>query len=264
MRYPSFSSICRMATIALVISWADVQQAAAEPPAADGAAAPAAQESITGKVVETMDAGPYTYVQVDDGKNKIWAAAPHFKVSVGDKVIVPSAMPMRDFESKTLKRTFDLVYFAQTIEIVGRGAAGDKAAAAHASADQGAAPGMLDHGMQGHGAPAATNVDLSNIKKADGGQTVNELFAKKGAFVGKDVVVRGRVVKYTGAVMGKNWIHVQDGTGTAGTNDLTVTTDATAAVGDTVLVRGKLSADKDFGFGYKYDILVEDAKIAVE
>lgn len=259
MRYPFSSSICGIATIALVIGWADVQQALAEPPASDGAAAPAAEGNITGKVVETMDAGPYTYVRVDDGKNKVWAAAPHFKVSVGDKVIVPSAMPMRDFESKTLKRTFDVVYFAQTIQIVG-----GKPAPAHGPADQGVAPGMLDHGMQGHGAPAAANVDLSNIKKADGGQTVNELFVKKGTLVGKDVVVRGRVVKYTGSVMGKNWIHVQDGTGTTGTNDLTVTTDATAAVGDTVLVRGKLSADKDFGFGYKYDILVEDAKVAVE
>jgi hypothetical protein len=262
VRYRSLSSICGMATIALVIGRGDVRQAAAEPPAAGGVAAPAAEGAIAGKVVETMDAGPYTYVQVDDGSKKIWAAAPHFTVSVGDKVIVPSAMPMRDFESKTLKRTFDLVYFAQTIQIVG--AAAGKAAAAHGSADQGTAPGMLDHGIPGHGAPPATHVDLSSIKKADGGQTVNELFVKKGDFVGKDIVVRGRVVKYTGAVMGKNWIHVQDGTGTAGANDLTVTTDATAAVGDTVLVRGKLSADKDFGFGYKYDILVEDAKVSVE
>ena len=64
--------------------------------------------------------------------------------------------------------------------------------------------------------------------------------------------------------MGKNWVHVQDGTGGSGTNDLTVTTNATAAVGDTVLVRGKLGADKDFGFGYKYDILIEDAALTVE
>jgi hypothetical protein len=253
-----------MATIGLVIGWADVRQVGADPAAPDGAVAPAAEASITGKVVETMDAGPYTYVQVDDGSKQIWAAAPHFKVAVGDKVVVPAAMPMRDFESKTLKRTFDMVYFAQTIQIVGGATAGGKAAAAHGGADHGPAPGMLDHGMQGHGAPAATNVDLSNIKKADGGQTVNELFVKKGALVGTDVAVRGRVVKYTGSIMGKNWIHLQDGTGTAGTNDLTVTTAATAAVGDTVVVRGKLSADKDFGFGYKYDLLVEDAKVAVE
>lgn len=264
MRHLSRSFICGMATVALVIGSTNAQQATAEPPA------PAAEAGITGKVVETMNAGQYTYVQVDDGSKKVWAAAPQFAVAVGDKVVVPAGIPMRDFESKTLQRTFDLVYFVQEIQMVGGKAADGKPAAAHGPADQGATdhgaaghPGA-DHGVPGHGAPAATNVDLSNIKKAEGGQTVNELFVKKGALVGKDVVVRGRVVKYTANVMGKNWVHVQDGTGTAGTNDLTVTTAATAAVGDTVVVRGKLSADKDFGFGYKYDILIEDGTVAAE
>lgn len=64
--------------------------------------------------------------------------------------------------------------------------------------------------------------------------------------------------------MGKNWIHVQDGTGSDGTNDLTVTTNAVAAVGNTVLVKGNLSADKDFGFGYKYEVVIEDAAVTVE
>ena len=64
--------------------------------------------------------------------------------------------------------------------------------------------------------------------------------------------------------MGKNWIHLQDGTGAAGTNDLTVTTAGTASVGNTVVVRGNLTTNKDFGFGYKYDVMVEDAAVTVE
>jgi hypothetical protein len=118
--------------------------------------------------------------------------------------------------------------------------------------------------IPGHGATGAATVELSNIAKAEGGQTVGELFSKKGELAGKEVAVRGRVVKYTPAVMGKNWMHVQDGSGSAGTNDLTVSTNATAAVGNTVLVRGKLSTDKDLGFGYKYDVLIEDATVTVE
>ena len=146
--------------------------------------------------------------------------------------------------------------------MVGGEAASGEAAAAHGAT----AAALADHGMPGHGATsrAPVAVDLSNIKKADGGQTVAELFANKATLVGKEVVVRGRVVKFTPAVMGKNWIHMQDGTGSAGTNDLTVSTSATAAVGNTVLVRGKLSTDKDLGFGYQYDILIEDATVAVE
>jgi hypothetical protein len=76
--------------------------------------------------------------------------------------------------------------------------------------------------------------------------------------------VRGRVVKFTAEVMGKNWLHLQDGTGSAGTNDLTVSTSGAAAVGNMVLVRGKLGTDKDLGFGYHYDVIIEDATVAVE
>ena len=76
--------------------------------------------------------------------------------------------------------------------------------------------------------------------------------------------MRGKVVKFSPQIMGKNWIHVQDGTGAAGTNDLTVTTLDEAKVGDTVLVTGKITLNKDFGMGYKYDLIIEDGKVKVE
>jgi len=258
-----------MVTVAAVTCCTAVQPAVAQPPAT-GAGAPVGADttpSTTGTVVETMNAGQYTYVRVDDGSKKIWAAAPQFAVAVGDKVVVPSGMAMHDFQSKTLGRTFDLVYFVSTIQVVGGAAANDGAAPAHGAPAHGLTDqGMASHGMPGHGAVTTTPVavDLSNIKKADGGQTVAELFANKAALVGKDVVLRGRVVKFTPAVMGKNWMHVQDGTGSAGSNDLTVSTSATAAVGNTVLVRGKLGTDKDLGFGYHYDIIIEDGAVTVE
>jgi hypothetical protein len=107
-------------------------------------------------------------------------------------------------------------------------------------------------------------VDLSGIKKADGGKTVEEIFAGKDQLNGKTVAVRGKVVKFSPEIMGKNWIHLQDGTGKEGTNDLTVTTAAVAKTGDTVLVKGTLVANKDFGYGYKYDVIMEDATLTVE
>ena len=260
MKHPISSFVVGLTTAAVVACGTHVHVAVAQPPAAPGGAPAvdaAAAPSITGKVVETMDAGAYTYVQVDDGAKKIWAAAPKFAVAVGDKVVVPSGMPMENFESKTLGRKFDLVYFVGAIEVAGGQVAKDPVAAAHGAAGVGGGA----HGAAA-GAPAA--VDLTNIKKADGGQTVAELFAGKAALVGKDVAVRGRVVKFTAQVMGKNWMHVQDGSGSAGTNDLTVSTSASAAVGNLVLVRGKLSTDKDLGSGYHYDIIIEDAAVAVE
>jgi len=77
------------------------------------------------------------------------------------------------------------------------------------------------------------------------------------------VVVRGQVVKANNAIMGRNWFHLQDGSGKAddGTNDLTITTEDVVTVGDIVTVSGTLTVDKDFGAGYAYDAIIENATI---
>jgi hypothetical protein len=108
-------------------------------------------------------------------------------------------------------------------------------------------------------------VDVSGITKAEGGMTVAEVFAGKEQLAGKPVTLRGKVVKSNSGIMGKNWIHVRDGSGAEGTNDLTVTTmTAQPNVGDTVLVTGPLVLNKDFGMGYQYDVIVEDADVKIE
>ncbi len=234
----------------------------ASAPAAQPAAAPG---GYTGKVVETMDASGYTYVQVDTGSEKIWAAAPAFAVAVGDEVTVPPSAPMANYHSKTLDRTFDVVYFAGAIYPAGSAQSPASAMPAGMGANGGMPaghPGSQSGGQQGAAVPA--NVDLTGIAKAEGGNTVGELLGATAKYGGKQVILRGKVVKYNGGIMGKNWLHVQDGSGEAGANDLTVTTQATANVGDTVLVKGIAVTDKDFGYGYQYAFIIEDAEVTVE
>jgi hypothetical protein len=135
-----------------------------------------------------------------------------------------------------------------------------------------AAPAEQQAGMpagQPHPMPAApaADVDLTGIAKAEGGKTVAEVYGEKAALAGQPVTVRGKVVKTNAAIMGKNWVHVRDGSGAEGTNDLTVTTATGAAlpnVGDVVVVVGTIAVDKDFGMGYQYPVLVEEATITVE
>ncbi len=238
-------------------------QSAAPAQTQAAAPAPAVNKSggTSGTVVETMDAAGYTYVQVDNGTEKLWAAAPKFAVAVGDSVIVPDGMPMHNYHSQTLNRDFPVVYFVDSVM--------------NASAPAGAAPAgmpMSGAGMpQGHpptsvSSSATADIDLSNVQKADGGLTVGELFAGKDGLSGQDVILRGKVVKFSPQIMGKNWIHIQDGSGdeATGSNDLTVTTSVTAKVGDTVLVKGPLTLDKDFGYGYQYNVIIEDAQVTVE
>jgi hypothetical protein len=101
-----------------------------------------------------------------------------------------------------------------------------------------------------------------SIKKA--GYTVAEVYANKAGLNGKSVKVRGKVTKFNANIMSRNWLHLQDGTGKSGENDLTITTISKAAVGQTVLIEGKLTLDKDFGAGYKYPVIIEGATVTVE
>jgi len=114
-------------------------------------------------------------------------------------------------------------------------------------------------------AQPAAEVDLSGIAKAEGGKTVAEVYAEKDALAGQKVTVRGKVVKANAGIMGRNWLHVRDGSGAEGTNDLTATTAADLpAVGTTVLLTGTLALDQDFGMGYQYPVIVQDAELTVE
>ncbi|WP_461394606.1 hypothetical protein [Deferrisoma sp.] len=222
----------------------------AEPPAqTEAAPAPApASGPMAGPVLETMDTGGYTYVKVKTPQGEVWAAAPQVRVEVGQEVVVQNPMPMPGYHSKTLDRTFEMLYFSSAIV-----PAGQDMAAAEAPQTGAASRAKM-----------AADVDLTGIRKAEGGHTVEELFAQKTDLAGQQVVVRGKVVKFNAGIMGRNWIHLRDGTGAEGANDLTVTTQARASVGDTVLVRGTVATDKDFGFGYRYALMLEDAEVTKE
>jgi hypothetical protein len=239
----------------------------ASPPHAAAAPEPAAPADIAGIVAETMDAAGYTYVLLDTGREKVWFAGPGCKVKVGDKLTIKPGLEKTNFTSKTLNRTFDKLYFVESL-----GAASDTKAVCSASPAQSA--GSSPHNLEGSSstlegssrtaAPRPAGIDFAGIKKPAGGKTVEQIHAEKKALAGKHVVLRGKVVKFSPEIMGKNWAHVQDGTGAAGTADLTVTTPNTAKVGDNVLVEGIVAIDKDFGYGYKYDVLIDNATIKTE
>lgn len=209
--------------------------------------------TATGTVVETMNAGNYTYVRVDTGSEEIWAAATHFEVAVGEIVVVPLEMPMQDFHSESLDRTFPVVYF--TSQILREGDA--------------ASSGMPPGHPKVTGATAATqgeSLARETVEPAAGGVTVAGVWTDTAKLDGTKVTVRGRVVKFNGGILGTNWIHLQDGTGSAddGTHDLTVTTLGTASVGDIVTATGTLVTDKDFGAGYTYAVLLENAELITD
>ncbi|MGE5305387.1 MAG: nucleotide-binding protein [Alphaproteobacteria bacterium] len=237
------------------VDGAEAPRPAAKPAASAEKQATAAQ---TGKVVEVINASNYTYLRVDTGREKLWLAAPQTKVKAGEKVTFGAGLPMKNFESKALGRKFDTVYF---VDQVAR--EGDKPVARQTSQASGQTLPQ-GHPKISQDSGAAAKMDFSKIIKASGGKTIAEIYAQKTKLAGKKTAVRGKVVKYNAGIMGKNWIHLKDGTGAEGSNDLAVTTKTDAKVGDTVLVRGNVVTEKDYGYGYKYPVIIEDAEVTVE
>lgn len=253
--------------LALSATYAFSQTSATPVPPATSASSDMA--NFSGKVLEMTNTAGYTYVLVDTGAKKLWAAAVQFDVKVGDSVTVVSGMPMENYHSKTLDRDFDVVYFTGSIKV--NDGTGDTGATPKLPPGHPALPGTTSSTLPpGHpsltGAKPAPNLDLTGIKRADGGKTIQEIFAAKSKLAGKPVTVRGKVVKYNAEIMGKNWLHIRDGSGSDANsdNDLTVTTATPVKLGDTVLVTGKVATDRDFGAGYKYAVIIEDAQVTVE
>ncbi len=210
--------------------------------------APAAAETISGNVVETMDAANYTYLRVKSAKGDVWVATAKTKMAVGDKVVVPLEQAMENFHSPSLKRDFPLIYFVTAVSREGETAP---------------PPMAVAHGMGSAPAAPQAPVKVEPVAPPAGGSSIADVWANRTALAGKTVTVRGTVVKFNGGILDRNWLHLQDGSGKAadGTNDITVTTDAVAKVGDVVTVTGTVALDKDFTAGYAYPLLLEKAKI---
>jgi len=216
-------------------------------------ASPDAKILVTGTVLETMNAAGYTYVRVNSADGEMWAAGPQTAVKVGDAVSFPRGMAMKNFHSDKLDRTFESIAFVNSITV--GTASAEMAAAAPAKPDP--------HG--GLSTAGAEGMDVSGIARPEGGKTVGEIFDQQDELSGKEIMIRAKVVKVNRGIMGRNWLHLRDGTkSSTGADDLTITSSDAADVGKTVLVRGRVSVNKDFGFGYHYDVVVEDATITAE
>ena len=210
----------------------------------------AAPTTVKGTVLETKDSGGYTYLRLKTKDGETWAAVNRALVKSGAEVAIENVMVMTDFESKSLKKTFPTILFG-TLGTAGQAGGGASAWS------------LVNPGQAKPAAPAAA---VERVAKANGAnaRTVEEVATKGAQLKDKPVLVRAKVVKYNPGIMGKNWLHVRDGSGSdaAGSNDLLVTTTASAAVGEVVTAQGVVRTDKDFGAGYVYKVLIEDAKLS--
>ncbi len=197
--------------------------------------------NLSGVVLETQDVDGYTYVRLKTPEGETWAAVGKAPLKKGATVAIENTMVMKNFESKSLKKTFPTIVF------------GTLAGSAKSTSDPHA------------GVAKVADTAPIQVPKATGAnaRTVAEVVTKAAQLKDQQVQVRGKVVKFSPQIMGRNWIHLRDGSGSANdnSNDILVTSSAQAQVGDVVTVSGVVRVDKDFGAGYVYKVLIEEAKL---
>lgn len=198
--------------------------------------------AVKGEILEVQDIESYTYLRLKTRDGETWAVVSRAPLKKGGQVTIEDVTVMKNFESRLLKRKFDTILMGTVAGASGRSG--------------------------GMAAPhAGINGDVPDVRvpKATGAnaRTVAEIVTRSAELKDKQVRVRGRVVKYNAGIMGKNWIHLRDGSGSAAdnTHDLLVTTTEQAAPGDVLTVDGVVRTDKDFGAGYAYKVMIEEARL---
>jgi len=198
--------------------------------------------SRSGIVVDKMDAGSYSYLQLKEKNKLYWVAVPKLEIENGESIYFSQYMEMIDFKSETLNRTFESVLFVND-----------------------ASRSMNNMNMKNpHSNLQSNNKQTISVGTLKDGKTIADVYKNKQSLNGKTVKVKAKVVKFNSGIMNRNWVHIQDGTDDNGDFDLLITSDETVKVGDIIVAEGTLAIDKDFGAGYFYPVLVEEVKIITE
>ena len=192
---------------------------------------------------EIIQANDYTYVFVSAGDQGYWIAIDQADIQKGKTYFWSQGIEMNNFTSKELDRTFESIYFINDFTD-------------QPILQQGEMPTSSMAGKQ-----ITTEQEGIEIQPAEGGITIAELFANRNSYDGKTVKIRGKVMKFSPYIMDRNWVHLQDGTKDGDDYDLTVTTKAFINADDVVTFEGVVALDKDFGAGYVYPVILENAEI---
>jgi hypothetical protein len=204
------------------------------------------QQTDDGKsfeVVEVIQGNSYTYIKAKENMAEKWMAVSKQEVQTGTVYYYDEALPMNNFHSKEIDRTFEEIFFVNSVSTTPIAQAQMKPLDGHM--------GKVDNQQN----------SAITLEKQAGEITVAQIFANRSEYSAKEVEIRGIVVKINEQVMGKNWIHIQDGTSDNGNFDLTATSTDLPNLNDEITIKGKIILNKDFGYGYTYEVIMEDAKV---
>lgn len=197
------------------------------------------------KVAEVIQSSQYTYLKVTENGAESWIAVTRQEAAPGETYYYGDALEMKNFESKELKRSFETIYFVQELSKQ------PHSAEAELPNPHGNTLGKVSVEQKGG----------ISVAPAQDGLSIAKLYSTKADYAGKKIKMKGQVVKVNNEVMGKNWIHIQDGTNEGDHFDLTITTMDKVEMDAVVTFEGTIAVNKDFGYGYSYELIMEDATL---
>lgn len=201
-----------------------------------------------GKILEITKVMGYDYLKVDEEGVERWVAIAEKPVHVGDIIGYDKTTVMHDFKSKTLDKTFKEIVFANELYL-------PQPSAKHATMKS-----LLLSSTQKPSSMEAVEARKDFVKKEF--YTIEEVHVFAKELENQTISIKATVIKVSSQIMKRDWVHLKDNTGDeeTNTNDLVVTAEhASVKVGDIVTATGKISINKDFGYGYFYPVIIEEA-----
>ena len=206
-----------------------------------------------GKILSIQNAMGYKYLKVDENGTELWVAIANAPVKVGEKIGYDKKTIMKDFKSKSLGKSFKEIIFASDVYLPEKSES---------------APIKDLQDMLGLSVPQPKTAKIIEEEKPaklfeqKAFYTIEEAYMWKNSLKGKTIKIKGTVHKVARGIMKLDWVHLEDGTGSADKmNDDIVFTikNANVKAGDKVIATGKVVVDKDFGYGYFYKIIVQES-----
>lgn len=194
---------------------------------------------------EVLQTSSYTYIHANEKGKQYWLAVTSTPAEKGKTYYFSQWMEMTDFHSKELNRDFDQILFVGDL----------------ATYPIPAKSAMTTQPIPQQAKTPNTKQDV-HVEAVEGGVRLQELLEDPNKFSGEKVKIRGLVTKFNSGIMGKNWVHIQDGTSFGEAFDLTITTNEMLTVGDVAVFEGLITLNKDLGSGYFFNVLMEDAKVS--
>ena len=194
------------------------------------------------EVMEIIPATKYVYLKVKEGNNEFWIATGIKDIQLGKKYVYKGALYYSNFESKALNRVFDEIYLVSYLLPDNHGTGTDEVKSAEND--------KLTY-------PSKTKIDKS--LKIKGSMKISDLVADPKKYEGQTVQISGECVKINQNIMKMNWIHIKDGS--QNDYDLVITSNQIVLVDEFITIQAVVTLNKDFGAGYKYDLILENGVI---